>query len=260
MSRTFPADQAKSWEIPYVEDARKREEDKTNALNRSSKWRYEPPEPEEDILPPTAEEIDAIRQAAREEGLAEGKAEGYKEGLEQGKTEGHAEGLEAGQQQGQEQAYEEAKQTLDEQLSLWQSLNQQLANPLQQIEGELQNELVRLAVQLARAVIGTEIKTNQDVIFAALSAGLKVLPVAQQQYQIHMHPDDIELLKQHFSAEEIEKHNWQLIEAPQLSRGGCDISTNDNGVDISVERRTRDVLDKFLLEQGLAQIDSNDES
>ncbi|MEP2602018.1 MAG: FliH/SctL family protein, partial [Paraglaciecola sp.] len=107
---------------------------------------------------------------------------------------------------------------------------------------------------LARGVIRSEVKTNHDLIFQALSEGLKVLPIQEKHYQIRLHPDDIERVNNHFSEEEITKHRWDLVAAPELSAGGCEIVTDANAVDISVERRVRDVIDKFLLEQGLSHL------
>ena len=242
-----------SWELPYVEDTRLKDDGKTNALNKRSDWKYEPPEPEEEIIPPTAEEIEAIRAAAYQDGFEQGKSEGHEKGLEEGREQGHKEGLEQGHQEGFDAGMAEGKEKSDEQIAIWQSLLEQLHQPVNQVEELLQKELVLLAVSLARTVIRTEVKTNNDIIFQALSEGLKVLPIQENRYQIHMNPEDIELVKSHFSAEEIERHNWVLIESPQMNRGGCDITTESNAVDVSIERRTRDVLDKFILEQGLDQ-------
>lgn len=244
----------KSWELPYVEDKRQADTGKTNALNKRSDWKYEPPEPEPEIVPPTAEEIEAIRKAAHEEGYAEGRQQGLAQGLQEGREQGLCEGHEQGQADGYKEGYASGQQQIELELTSWQQLVEQMQNPVAQVEQQLQQELVRLAVILARSVVGCELVTNQDMIFQALSEGLKVLPVQQNSYQIHLNPDDLKLVKQHFSAEDIAKHHWQLIEAPQLSRGGCDITTDANAVDYTLERRARDVLDKFLLEQGLAQI------
>ena len=64
--------------------------------------------------------------------------------------------------------------------------------------------------------------------------------------------EDIELVKAHFGEEEMTKKGWNLVEAPAMERGGCDITTAQNAVDVSIERRCRDVIDKFLLNQGLS--------
>lgn len=255
---TFPydkIDQAKPWNLPNVEDTRGQDENVTNAFNHSKKWKFEPPETEEEMLPPTAAEIEAIRTAAYEDGLAQGLQEGKEKGLEQGIAEGHQQGLESGIAEGKEQGLAMGQDEIQQQIIIWQQLLDKLHKPVARVDQELQKELIILAVSLAKAVIRAEVKTNNDVIFQALSEGLKVLPIQEKSYQIHLHPQDIELIKSHFSEEEIEKHNWLFIEAPQMSRGGCDIVTTSNAVDVSIERRCRDVLDRFLLDQGMSDKD-----
>lgn len=246
----------KTFEAPFIEDNRPKFKSETNAFNRTSEWKWEPPEEEEEILPPTAEEMEAIRKAAYEEG--------FLQGLEEGQTKGHEEGLAKGLEEGQRQGYEhglseglqEGREIIQQQTAAWQALNGSLQAPLTLVEEELEKELTQLSLSLARAVLRCEIQTNENVVFEALKSGLKVLPIRENQYQIQLHPEDITLVKQHFSEEEIQQHNWILVEAIHLERGGCEITTDSNAVDVSIERRVRDVLDKFLLEQGLLERES----
>lgn len=260
MTTDEPDEDIKKWDLPYVgQQDDSLEPNVTNALNRRSDWKYEPPEEEEEILPPTAEEIEAIRAAAYAEGFAlgqdEGKEKGYEQGLEEGKEAGLAQGLEEGTAQGLATGEEQAQQNL----LAWTSLLESLQNPVAQVEKELETELVLLAVSLAKAVIRSEIKTNTDLIFLALKEGLKALPIQEKFYQIHLHPDDMTLVTEQFSQEEIEKHNWVLISAPETNQGGCEIVTQSNAVDVTIERRVKDILDKFLLEQGLDHVSPSEE-
>lgn len=257
---TFPEDKiadAKAWDLPFVEDSRDSEAGVTNAFNQSRQWKYEPPEVEPEVLPPTAEEIEAIRAAAYEDGFAQGLQEGNEKGLEQGLASGREQGLAEGLEEGRAQGLASGEEESQQQIAIWLQLAERLHKPVAQVDKTLENELVLLAVSLAKAVVRAEVMTNKDVVFQALSEGLKVLPIQEKCYQIHLHPDDILLIKQHFSDEEIDKHNWLFVEAPQMSRGGCDIITASNAVDVSVERRSRDVLDKFLLEQGVSDAGTN---
>ena len=155
-------------------------------------------------------------------------------------------------QTGKEQGLQAGEALIQEQVDAWKGLMQKLHTPVESVQKELQKELIALSVGLARAVIKQEIQTNAEVIFQALAEGLKVLPVGEKSYQIRMHPEDIALIRAQFSQEDIERHHWLLIESPELSRGGCDITTENNAVDLTIERRCRDVLDKFLHEQGLS--------
>lgn len=251
---------AKTWELPYVEDTRLSSGSKvTNALNHSSDWKYEPPEEDIEILPPTQKEIEAIREAAHAEGFSQGNQEGLQQGIEEGHKQGVEQGLEQGLEEGRREGLEKGEVQINEQIQIWGELVNNLHKPVSGVEEELEKELVLLAVSLAKAVIRSEVKNNSDIVFQALSEGLKVLPINETSYQIHLNPEDIQLIKQHFSESEIEKHNWNLIETPDLQRGGCEIVTNTNAVDVTVERRVRDVLDKFLLEQGLSHVNTADE-
>jgi flagellar assembly protein FliH len=253
-------DDIQKWDLPYVEDVSQTTDSLvTNAFNRKSDWKYEPPEVEIEVLPPTVEEIGAIRDAAYAEGFTQGQTEGhdkgYQEGLATGQEEGQTKGLEAGTAEGLATG-EEQIQSL---IGRWTELISRLQEPLSKVEEVLEKELVLLAVSLAKAVIRCEVKTNSDLIFQALSEGLKALPIQEKFYQIQLNPTDIELLNNHFSAEDISKHHWDLVESPDISAGGCEIVTKSNAVDITVERRVKDVIDKFLLEQGLSQISQSDE-
>jgi flagellar assembly protein FliH len=250
----------KAWDLPYVEDTNLTEENKTtNAYNRRSDWKYEPPEAEEEILPPTAKEIEEIRAAAHAEGFSQGQQEGHAQGAETGLAKGHEEGFVKGLEEGTTQGLATGEEQVQQHLGSWVSLLESIQAPVATVEQELEKELVLLAVSLAKGVIRSEVKTNTDLIFQALSEGLKALPIQEKHYQIHLHPNDIELVNNHFSPEEITKHRWDFIESPELSAGGCEIVTQSNAVDITVERRVKDVIDKFLLEQGLSHISESDE-
>jgi flagellar assembly protein FliH len=253
-------DEFQAWDLPYVEDINQDAvNNKTNAFNRKSDWKYEPPEVEIEILPPTAEEIEAMREAAHAEGFSQGQQEGHAQGTEVGFVKGHEEGFDKGLEEGTTQGLATGEEQVQQYLDSWIALIDSIQNPVANVEKALEKELVLLAVSLAKGVIRSEVKTNTDLIFQALSDGLKALPIQEKHYQIHLHPDDIELVNNHFSSEEITKHRWDFIESPELSAGGCEIVTQSNAVDITVERRVKDIIDKFLLEQGLSHISESDE-
>ncbi|MBC3764998.1 flagellar assembly protein FliH [Neptunicella marina] len=251
-------DKIKAWEFPFVEDEQQiaADRDKTNAINKKPQWQYEPPEADneqqtEELSLPTADEIEEIRQAAHNEGFEQGKQQGLEQGLAEGKEQGYQQGYDEGFDKGNEEGLTSGAEQIQQQLQVLESMLSHITQPMQQVDKQLENELVVLATELAKAVIRTEVETNKNIIFQAITEGLNVLPIAEKMYQIRLHPDDVALIKEHFSDEDIERHHWRLVETPDMTRGGCDIVTDSNAVDLSIERRTRDILDKFLLQQGL---------
>lgn len=250
------AHEFKTWNAPYVEQPPNQDKSVTNALNRGKDWSWEPPEEEEEIKPPTAEEIEAIRKEAYEEGFKQGHEEGKQAGFEEGKSEGLDAGHKEGQEKGLEEGLAEGRESIEQQMAQWHSLNETLKTPISLVEEELEVELLQLAMSLVRSVIQVETKFNENVIFQALKEGLKVLPIQEQRYEIHLHPDDYQLIKQNFSEDEIQKHHWVLVESLTTTQGGCEIITENNAVDLSLEKRLRDVLERFLLEQGISDLSS----
>ena len=97
-----------------------------------------------------------------------------------------------------------------------------------------------------------EVQTNENVVVEALRKALSTLPINEATVHIRLHPDDITLITSVFDSDHITANNWHLIAAPEMQRGGCDISTENNAVDFSVERRSKDVIDTFLIQQGLS--------
>lgn len=245
--------EAKLWDLPSVNDEQAKLDVVTDAFNRpKNRWKYEAPEQEEEVKPLTAKEIEAIRAAAYQEGLVSGHEEGFSkghiEGLEQGKQQGISDGTEEGLAIGKAEAKEQA----DEQFSVISTLINNLTIPAQRINDDVKKELVILATSLAKAIIKTEVLQNPQILTQAISEGIKTLPLNEQCYQISLHPDDIALVKTHFGEPFIVDNNWQLIESIDLLRGGCNIQTSANAVDVSIERRSEQVFSQLLLNQGLA--------
>jgi flagellar assembly protein FliH len=243
-------EEIKSWDLPFVEDAVSKPVS-TNAMNKKPGWKYEPPEPEVEIVLPTAADIEDIRQAAYQEGLDQGLAEGTEKGHAEGLEQGHTEGLETGHAEGLEQGLAAATQDVQEQLDVWRQLSTQFTDPLARLDDQVEREVVQLAISLARAVVRTEIATNPEVIKSAFRAGLKALPVQEKSYQVYLNPADLSVLKQQLSEDDMQHQQWSLHESPQLSQGGCEIVSENNSVDVTLERQLRDVIDTFLFEQGL---------
>jgi flagellar assembly protein FliH len=239
-----------SWTVPNVEAKNLQDEGKTNALGKSRNWRYEPPEETEvaEPVPLTAEEIEEIRQAAFDEGFEQGKADGFSKGFEEGRADGHQEGLTSGHQEGLEQGLAQGKETIEQQITAMQTLLDQLHQPLANVEKNVEAQLLQLVVQLTQAVTKHEAKTNPDILLSAIAEGVKALPGQESQIQILLNPQDIRLVEEQFGAGHIQAQGWQLLAAPQLNPGGCQIENSTSNIDLSVKSRLSEVLESFLQE------------
>lgn len=243
--------QVQTWGWPEMEVI---SEVERNALGLSPDWyRQEQeaeapaPEPEEEPTPSiTAEELEAIRQAAWEEGMADGREAGFAKGLEEGKLEGLQQGHQAGLEQGREEGLAMGREQVEQQIAHWQTLADRLANPLSEQDQAVEQQLVALVQQLARALIRHEAETSPRLLLEALKQGLALLPAAEQGVTLLLHPDDVARVEQAFGVEECAKRGWRLQSDPTLSPGDLQLATSLSSIDLALSGRIDQLLRNFL--------------
>ncbi|MGS3176023.1 flagellar assembly protein FliH [Aeromonas sanarellii] len=243
--------QIEAWGWPEMETEAEVE---TNALGLAPDWYRQEQAPE---LPPdapveepapsiTAEEVEAIRQAAWEEGMREGREAGFAKGLEEGKLEGLQQGHQAGLEQGREEGLALGRDQVEQEVARWQALATRLATPLSELDGAVEQQIIALVQQLARALIRHEAQTSPTLLLEALKQGLALLPAAEQGVTLMLHPDDVTRVEQAFGAEECARRHWRLLGEPTLSPGDLQLATELSSIDLALSGRIDQLLRNFL--------------
>ncbi|MGY4000978.1 flagellar assembly protein FliH [Aeromonas sanarellii] len=243
--------QIEAWGWPEMETEAEVE---TNALGLAPDWYRQEQAPE---LPPdapveepapsiTAEEVEAIRQAAWEEGMREGREAGFAKGLEEGKLEGLQQGHQAGLEQGREEGLALGRDQVEQEVARWQALATRLATPLSELDAAVEQQLIALVQQLARALIRHEAQTSPTLLLEALKQGLALLPAAEQGVTLMLHPDDVTRVEQAFGAEECVRRHWRLQSDPTLSPGDLQLATELSSIDLALSGRIDQLLRNFL--------------
>ncbi len=223
---------------------------------------HEEPEPlpepvaEELIEPPcmpTAEEIEAMQKQAYDEayalGLQEGTEQGYREGLEKG----HSEGLEQGQKQGFEAGYaaghgeglEAGRTEMENTRDCFVRLLDCLDEPLARMDTEVEQELVKLVIAIARQLIRRELKTQPDEILGIVRESLKLLPASSRRVTLHLNPADIERVRTYLQQDD-SLPRWKIAESPDITSGGCEVTTENSYIDATVEKRLGSAISQLL--------------
>lgn len=183
---------------------------------------------EEDIPAPslpTPEEIEAIRQEAREKGYAVGYESGYETG--------HQQGLIAAREEVRVEV-EKLRQVLDF-----------MSYPLAELDVSVEEELVHLATQIARQLVRRELKTAPGEIVAVVRESIGLLPVASQGIRVYLHPQDAKLVKEVYDLDN-RSSAWCIVEEPTLTRGGCKVISEKSRIDATVEKRLSTVIATVL--------------
>jgi len=240
----------RNWPAPEFQASSSKKSNKTNALNKA------PPQPGERLLarqpeveeikPLTADDIEQIRQAAFDEGLGQGKEEGFSQGYAEGREQGYQDGLQQGLAEGRKTGLAEGEGLIAEQLAQLQQLLGQLQQPLQQIDQRVEQSLLDLAIAMAQAVVAVEVQTNPQVMLQTLRQAIDALPLQASQIQIRLHPQDLAVIQQHYSAEDLAQRQWQLRAEPALEIGDIRIDAGDSSVERSLKQRIRQSLEHFL--------------
>jgi flagellar assembly protein FliH len=182
---------------------------------------YEPPPPPPpSISLPTAEELEAIRAAAHDEGHAEG--------MEAGQAEGHAAGYEEGLALGRAAAAEE--------LEYLRQLATSFGAAVTEADDAIANDVLELALHLARGMVRTAFDVKPDLILSVVREAIDYLPNLQQPALLMLHPEDALIVRSGIG-HELDKGGWRIVEDESIARGGCRVDTASNQIDAQIASR-----------------------
>lgn len=214
----------KLWSVPDVRGAIEAEADAD--VDDNAAVISEPVDFEVEPTPVlTVEEIEAMQKQAYDEAFTQGEKAGFQQGYE------------AGLNQGQE----ESQRLMHQQAAEFTSLLEALNEPFKLLDEEVEKELVMLAIGIATQIIRREIKMDPGQVVAAVREAIKVLPLSSQKISLHLHPEDADLVRSVLSLDEMSPA-WTVVEAPLITRGGCQVDTDFSHIDATVENRLAAVI------------------
>ena len=180
------------------------------------------------VMLPSVEELEAMREAARQEGFAQGLDEGRTQGHAEGRAEGHAEGFAAGSAEGEQAAMQELEQL--------RTVAASFGNAVAQADETIAKDVLDLALRLARGMVRTGLDVRPELIMSVVRDAINQLPILQQPALLMLNPQDAELVR-HGMAEELATGGWRIVENGSIARGGCRVETASNQIDAQVEAR-----------------------
>lgn len=187
-----------------------------------------------DFSPMTAEDLQAITEAAEKEGFDKG----YKQGLSKGELEG------------KKKAYDEttaqANEVLSNQVSQLLSIAEALIDPIDTQENELEKTLLNYVVELTRQLLERELQSDSSQVLTFLQRAVQALPIGAENIKVMLNPDDLALVETY--AQEHQK-DWSFQSDPNMLPGGCRIETRESLVDYSMEHRFESLCKQFLNRQ-----------
>lgn len=185
---------------------------------------------------PTAQEIEAIREAARQEGYAEGLAEGREAGHADGLAQGREEGLEQGREEGYQDGLAQGREDASAELVHVRELAVTFGAAVTEADEAIAHDVLELALHLARNMVRTALDVKPELILAVVREAIDYLPTLQQPAILTLHPDDALIVKGSIG-HELDKSGWRVVEDANVARGGCRVDTASNQIDAQIAGR-----------------------
>lgn len=159
--------------------------------------------------------------------LEESKKIGYEEGMKLGKQDGYNAGL----------------GTIKEKAKIFDSLLRAFDIGIKGVDHIFEHQILNFAVAIAKAVIRHELSTNSQLIEKVVKEALSCLPKNATGIRLHMHSDDIDMLKETLDGGLLSSlKNISFINDNQLTRGGCIIEAENSYLDATIEARLQNIL------------------
>ena len=209
------------WEMASFDKERR---DSQRALQREEQAAPAPAEIVPQVVLPSVEEIEAMREAARQDGFAQGLQEGREQGYAEGRAQGYADGAEAGQ-------IESAAE-----LENMRSVAATFGDAVAAADETIAADVLELALRLARGMVRTAFDVRPELIVPVVREAIGYLPVLQQPALLSLHPEDALIVRQGM-ADELTKGGWRIIEDATIARGGCKVETASNQIDAQAQAR-----------------------
>ena len=160
----------------------------------------------------TAGQLDALQRQAQEEA----RQRGFEEGLAAGQTE------------------------LAARIGRLTALAAAFTQPFQTLEQDVEDQLVALAVQLACHLVRREIEHDPALLTAAIHDCLAVLAPSVRSVTVHLHPDDVALVRGQLPPQS--EHRFKLAADPALQRGDLRVTSGSSLVDGGLAARCAEII------------------
>jgi len=109
------------------------------------------------------------------------------------------------------------------------------------LEDEMAASLARIAVELARQVVRSELVQRPELIARVAHDAVEALQLSARQLRVRVHPDDYPLVQQG-AGEEFHAREAQLIPDPEVPRGGVKVDADIASVDATVAARWQQAM------------------
>ncbi len=173
-----------------------------------------------DIQLPTAAEIEAMEQEARDEGYQAGLKLGQEQGYQTGYAEGYATGSEK----------------IINEINDLENITAAIAEAIKTVNEEVAQSLLDLSLSMAQHMVKQVLEVKPEILLEVVKEAISTLPHFNAGAHIVLNPQDAEMLRDKMG-EQLSHAGWKIFEDEKMSRGGARIETAHSQVDVTLQNR-----------------------
>ncbi len=159
-----------------------------------------------EIVLPTAAELEAMQNEAREEGYNAAYQEAYAAGTQH-----------------------------------MASLIEAISSGIAQAQHDVAQNLLDLALETARQMVMQTLSYKPEIVLNVIREAINALPHINTGVHLVVHPEDAAIIRQHMG-EQLTHNSWKIIEDAAITRGGARIETTSSQVDATMETRWKRIV------------------
>ncbi|NTV69442.1 MAG: flagellar assembly protein FliH [Azonexaceae bacterium] len=191
-----------------------------------------PPPAAAPSAPPSQPEVPVTQDLSNTEDVErihdEARAKGY--------SIGYQEGLEAGQQA--------MATTVAETTAQFAELLGNLQISLAHLDQHVADQVLNVALEVASQVLRGAVNSRPELLLPVIREALTALPLHHAHVVLRLNPTDAGLIREQIG-EQLAQTGAQIIDAPEISPGGCLLVAGASEVDATIETRWKRVLESI---------------
>ncbi len=144
-------------------------------------------------------------------------------------------------QEGREEGLQAGNDEVGKRAARFDQLLIALSKPFDHLDGTVEKQLVELSMTIVRQLFRRELQIDPSHVIGVVREAIKLLPVASRTIKVHLHPEDAQLVRESLSPTAGERA-WEIVEDPLISRGGCQVTSENSQVDAQAETRLNAIV------------------
>lgn len=166
-----------------------------------------------------------------------GVSAGHKVGFEIGRPEGYQKGLEEGRAVGKKELADKTNGILAPLASMVSNFEEALSL----LDSDIGAELVELALAIGNQLARDRLDEQPELVLDVVRELLHMEPSLHTRPRLVLHPLDLDLVAQHLGSE-FDTAGWKLLPDPQMTRGGCRLTSSNEEYDATWETRCKAII------------------